>query len=129
MKLAECADCYAWRNPDSATCISGLLFLCNEAAIFWSVVSIYIDTLKREFVSVSVILGKLQEWLKRLPFFSEGYSASTVVLKGSGLWVTAAIFHMVPDNIKTSQWGVFTRLPMFCIGFLCSYSCVVGKTH
>jgi hypothetical protein len=77
--------------------VSNLLILRRPAAVTRVVISVVVNTVKRMFLWARTHIG--DKGLIGAPSFADGYTASSIAWKVSGVWVSAPLMHSGPDSV------------------------------
>lgn len=83
-----------------SSCVSGLLFLCCPSTIFWAIISIVVNSVKR--TPFGPFPHVLKEIFKLKPSLANPYPSSSVAVEGFDMGITAPRNHRSPRSVKRS---------------------------
>jgi len=92
--------------------IQGLLTKSNPCAVFWTVISIYINSFNRKMILVIRCFYPIRKINIIIPFITYLYTSTTIVFKVIVFWVLASLSHTLPYFVNSGK-----RFVMFCKGF------------
>ena len=123
-KLSQCETFSLTRHKDISPRISGLLLSGRPAAIFWAIIAVVINSIKRVFVG-GAITNILQEISKaRCPSLANFDPAPTPQMILRGRRVCAAALHRIPCSIFRSS----LRMPMYSARLRISFALQAAAT-
>ena len=92
--------------------IKSLFSKGNPSAVFWTVISIYINSLNRKVILIVRIFNPIRKINIIIPFFTNFYTSATVIFVSKIVRVLTSLAHTLPNFVDSGK-----RFVMLCKRF------------